>query len=65
MSLWPGRFWGVAETGSVLFTEAELRVNTLAYLAQHLVVLLSPSAIVKGVQDAYEHPACCLTTLLR
>jgi L-lactate dehydrogenase complex protein LldG len=48
---------GVAETGSVLFTEAELRVNTLAYLAQHLVVLLSASAIVKGVQDAYEHPA--------
>jgi L-lactate dehydrogenase complex protein LldG len=48
---------GVAETGSVLFTEAELRVNTLAYLAQHLVVLLSPSAIVKGVQDAYQHPA--------
>lgn len=48
---------GVAETGSVLFTEAELRVNTLAYLAQHLVVLLSPSAIVKSVQDAYEHPA--------
>jgi L-lactate dehydrogenase complex protein LldG len=48
---------GVAETGSVLFSETELRVNTLAYLAQHLVVLLSPSAIVKGVQDAYEHPA--------
>ena len=48
---------GVAETGSVLFTEKELRVNTLAYLAQHLVVLLSPSAIVAGVQEAYQHPA--------
>jgi L-lactate dehydrogenase complex protein LldG len=48
---------GVSETGSVLFTEAQLRVNTLAYLAQHLVVLLSASAIVKGVQDAYVHPA--------
>jgi L-lactate dehydrogenase complex protein LldG len=47
---------GVAETGSVLFTEAELRVNTLAYLAQHLVVILTSSAIVKCVQDAYEHP---------
>jgi L-lactate dehydrogenase complex protein LldG len=48
---------GVAETGSVLFTETQLRVNTLAYLAQHLVVLLKPTAIVKGVQDAYDHPA--------
>jgi L-lactate dehydrogenase complex protein LldG len=47
---------GVAETGSVLFSETELRVNTLAYLAQHLVVLLNASAIVKGVQDAYGHP---------
>jgi L-lactate dehydrogenase complex protein LldG len=51
---------GVAESGSVLFTEAELRVNTLAYLAQHLVVLLSRSAIVPGLQDAYDHP-CFLT----
>jgi L-lactate dehydrogenase complex protein LldG len=47
---------GVAESGSVLFTEAELKVNTLAYLAQHLVVLLDESAIVSGLQDAYTHP---------
>jgi L-lactate dehydrogenase complex protein LldG len=47
---------GVAESGSVLFTEAELRVNTLAYLAQHLVVLLHESAIVSGLQEAYMHP---------
>jgi L-lactate dehydrogenase complex protein LldG len=47
---------GVAESGSVLFTETELKVNTLAYLAQHLVVLLSESAIVYGLQDAYTHP---------
>jgi L-lactate dehydrogenase complex protein LldG len=47
---------GVAESGSVLFTEAELKVNTLAYLAQHLVVLLDESAIVSGVQEAYTHP---------
>lgn len=47
---------GVAETGSVLFTESELKVNTLAYLAQHLVVLLGRDAIVPGIQDAYEHP---------
>jgi len=45
---------GVAETGSVLFTETELVVNTLAYLAQHLVVLLDPGDIVSGLQDAYD-----------
>lgn len=47
---------GVAESGSVLFTESELKVNTLAYLAQHLVVLLDESAIVSGLQVAYTHP---------
>lgn len=47
---------GVAETGSVLFTERELRVNTLAYLAQHLVVLLDPDDIVEGLQAAYDKP---------
>jgi L-lactate dehydrogenase complex protein LldG len=47
---------GVAESGSVLFTEAELKVNTLAYLAQHLVVLLNECAIVSGLQVAYTHP---------
>jgi hypothetical protein len=36
--------------GSVLFAEAELKVNTLAYLAQHLVVLLHESAIVAPTQ---------------
>jgi L-lactate dehydrogenase complex protein LldG len=45
---------GVAETGSLLFTENELKVNTLAYLAQHLLVLLDPNAIVSGLQDAYD-----------
>jgi L-lactate dehydrogenase complex protein LldG len=48
---------GIAETGSVLFTESQLKVNTLAYLAQHLVVLLARDAIVPGLQDAYENPA--------
>jgi L-lactate dehydrogenase complex protein LldG len=47
---------GVAKTGSVLFTEDELVVNTLAYLAQHLVVLLDPDDIVSGLQDAYDRP---------
>jgi L-lactate dehydrogenase complex protein LldG len=47
---------GVAESGSVLFTEAELKVNTLAYLAQHLVILLDANAILSGLQEAYTHP---------
>ncbi len=47
---------GVAETGSLLFTERELRVNTLAYLAQHLVVLLDEADLVSGIQDAYDRP---------
>lgn len=45
--------FGVAETGSVFLSEHELRVNTIAYLAQHLVVLLDPSAIIPGLADAY------------
>lgn len=48
---------GVAETGSVLLTDAELKINTLAYLAQELVVLLDPSSILSGLQAAYDHPA--------
>jgi L-lactate dehydrogenase complex protein LldG len=45
--------FGIAETGSVLFTEAELLENAVAYLAQHLVVLLDFDDIVSSVQDAY------------
>lgn len=48
--------FGVAETGSVLFTEAELVVNSVAYLAQHLVVLLDPADIVVNIQAAYRRP---------
>ena len=47
-----GRF-GVAETGSVWFSEKEYVVNALGYLAQHLVVLLDPWRIVDGLQDVY------------
>jgi L-lactate dehydrogenase complex protein LldG len=48
---------GVAETGSVLVTEQELEVNTIAVLAQHLVVLLDPAEIVENLHDAYRHPS--------
>ena len=48
--------FGVAETGSVFLSDRELRVNTIAYLAQHLIVLLDPEAIVPGIADAYLRP---------
>ena len=48
--------FGIAETGSVLFTEGELVVNAVAYLAQHLVVLLDPADILPNVQAAYLRP---------
>ena len=48
--------FGVAETGSVFLSDRELRVNTIAYLAQHLIVLLDPDAIVPGIADAYLRP---------
>jgi L-lactate dehydrogenase complex protein LldG len=47
-----GRF-GVAETGSVWFSEKEYIVNSIGYLAQHLVVLLDPSQLVEGLQQVY------------
>jgi L-lactate dehydrogenase complex protein LldG len=48
--------FGVAETGSVFLSDRELRVNTIAYLAQHLVVLLDPEALVAGIAEAYQRP---------
>jgi L-lactate dehydrogenase complex protein LldG len=48
---------GVAEIGSILLTENELGVNTIAVLAQHLVVLLDPADLVPNIHVAYRHPA--------
>ncbi len=48
--------FAVAETGSVLLTEHELGVNSLAYLAQHLVVLVDPADIIDSTQHAYHQP---------
>ena len=48
--------FAVAETGSVCLTEAELGVNTLGYLPQHLVVLLDPMDIVPNIHHAYRRP---------
>jgi L-lactate dehydrogenase complex protein LldG len=47
---------GVAETGSVLLSDFELQVNTIAFLAHDLVVLLDPGQIVENIHEAYEHP---------
>ncbi len=46
---------GVAETGSILLSDIELQVNTIAFLAHDLVVLLDPKEIVVNIHDAYEH----------
>jgi L-lactate dehydrogenase complex protein LldG len=47
---------GVAETGSVLLTDQDLKVNSLAYLAQHLIVLLDPADMVVNMHNAYARP---------
>jgi L-lactate dehydrogenase complex protein LldG len=48
---------GVAETGSVLLSEDDLRVNTIALLAHDIVILLDPGKIVENIHVAYQHPA--------
>jgi len=44
--------FAVAETGSVLLSDADLRINAVAYLAQHLIVLLDPADIVVNLHHA-------------
>src|SRR5262249_35343846 len=46
--------FAVAETGSVLLSDAKLHVNAVAYLAQHLIVLLDPADIVVNLHHAYQ-----------
>jgi L-lactate dehydrogenase complex protein LldG len=48
--------FAVAETGSVLLCDSDLRINALAYLAQHLIVLLDPADIVINLHHAYRRP---------
>lgn len=48
--------FGVAETGSVLLSDTDLHVNAVAYLAQHLIVLLDPADIVINLHHAYRRP---------
>ncbi|MGQ3676042.1 LutC/YkgG family protein [Xanthobacter sp. TB0139] len=48
--------FGVAETGSLLLSDEALHVNAMAYLAQHLIVLLDPKDIVVNLHHAYQRP---------
>lgn len=48
--------FAVAETGSVLLSDADLWVNAVAYLAQHLIVLLDPMDILFNLHHAYQRP---------
>ena len=48
--------FAVAETGSVLLGDAQLRFNAVGYLAQHLLVLLDPADIVINLHHAYQRP---------
>jgi len=48
--------FAVAETGSVLLSDADLHVNGVAYLAQHLIVVLDPADIVVNLHHAYRRP---------
>jgi L-lactate dehydrogenase complex protein LldG len=48
--------FGVAETGSALLSDADLQVNAVAYLAQHLIVLLDPADVVVNLHHAYRRP---------
>ena len=45
--------FAVAETGSIWLSETELQVNSLAFLAQHLLALLDPGDIVGNLHHAY------------
>lgn len=45
--------YAVAETGSVFLSEGGLRINAIAHLARHFVVLLDPADIVVNLRHAY------------
>ena len=45
--------FGVAENGAVWMTQEDIVVDALAFLSQHLVILLDPQEIVADMHDAY------------
>jgi len=48
--------FAIAETGSILLVDDDLVVNAVAYLAQHLIVLVDPADILLTTQEAYLRP---------
>lgn len=48
--------FAIAETGTVALPDTLLGVNAMAYLAQHLIVLVDPADILPTVQAAYRRP---------
>ena len=46
--------FGVAESGAIWLTQEDLVVDALAFLSQHLVVLLDPEQIVPDMHKAYQ-----------
>lgn len=45
--------FGVAESGAIWLTQEDLVVDALAFLSQHLIVLLDPEQIVPSMHEAY------------
>jgi L-lactate dehydrogenase complex protein LldG len=45
--------FGIAESGAVWVTEEDLGVDAIAFLSQHLIVLLDPGQIVSDMHEAY------------
>ena len=48
--------FAVAETGSVALRDIDLGVNSLAYLAQRLLILVDPDTILETLHEAYARP---------
>lgn len=47
--------FGVVETGSLWLSEEQFGENALGFLAQHLIVLLDPRALVVNLHHAYRY----------
>lgn len=46
--------WGVAENGAIWLTERDLGHRALAFIAQHLVIVLPKAHLVANMHQAYE-----------
>ncbi len=53
LAIVPGQL-GVAENGAIWVTEADLRHRALAFIAQHLVIVLKKEKIVRTMHQAYQ-----------